>query len=335
MYWLDRFHGDGLRVDGVASMLYLDYSRAHGEWIPNAFGGRENLEAIAFLKWMNESVYGRFPDAQTTAEESTAWPMVSRPTYLGGLGFGAKWDLGWMHDTLDYFSRDPIYRKFHHHRLTFRSIYAWHENFVLPLSHDEVVHGKGSLLAKMPGDEWQKLANLRLLFAYQYATPGHKLLFMGSELAPWTEWNHDEPLDLRLLDSAGHVGVSRLVAALNHVYRAEAALHELDQRPDGFAWVDVDNAEESVLAFERRARDGSRVLAVFNFTPVARRGYRIGVETEGVWREMLNSNAAEYGGSGEGNFGGRPAERVPAQGRPLSLSLTLPGLAAVFFRSPG
>ncbi|HVU04366.1 MAG TPA: 1,4-alpha-glucan branching protein GlgB [Polyangiaceae bacterium] len=334
LYWLEKFHGDGLRVDGVASMLYLDYSRADGQWIPNEFGGRENLDAISFLRWLNESVYGRFPDVSMTAEESTAWPMVSRPTYLGGLGFGSKWDLGWMHDTLDYFSKDPIHRRYHHDRLTFRGMYAWHENFVLPLSHDEVVHGKGSLLGKMPGDDFQKFANLRLLFAYQYACPGHKLLFMGGELGTRNEWSHESPLELSLLDSPPHAGVARLVSALNAVYRSEPALYELDKRPEGFAWVDIRNAEESVLAFERRARDGSRVLAVFNFTPVVRRGYRVGVTTEGFWKEILNSNAAEFGGTGEGNFGGRKADPVGAHGRRYSIEITLPPLAAVYFRSP-
>ncbi|HVW28784.1 MAG TPA: 1,4-alpha-glucan branching protein GlgB [Polyangiaceae bacterium] len=334
LHWFDRFHGDGIRVDGVASMLYLDYSRQDGQWIPNQYGGRENLEAIAFLRWLNESIYGRFSDVQTTAEESTSWPMVSRPTYLGGLGFGTKWDMGWMHDTLDYFSKDPIYRKFHHNRLTFRGMYAWHENFVLPLSHDEVVHGKGSLFGKMPGDDWQRFANLRLLFSYQWACPGHKLLFMGSELAMREEWNHDSSLNFGLLDSPPHAGVARLVGELNRIYRSERALFELDQRPEGFAWVDVENADDSVLAFERRSRSGERILAVFNFTPVVRRNYRVGVSSDGYWREILNSNGADFGGTGEGNFGGVHSQPVVAQGRQHSLSLTLPPLAALYFRSP-
>ncbi len=334
LFWLERFHGDGLRVDGVASMLYLDYSRADGQWIPNQFGGRENLEAIGFLRWLNESVYARFSDVQMTAEESTAWPMVSRPTYLGGLGFGTKWDLGWMHDTLDYFSKDPIYRKYHHNRLTFRTMYAWHENFVLPLSHDEVVHGKGSLFGKMPGDDWQRFANLRLLFAYQFACPGHKLLFMGSELAPRNEWSHESSLDFGLLGSPPHAGMAHLISELNRIYRSERALFELDQRPEGFAWVDADNAQDSVLSFERRSRSGERIVAVFNFTPVVRRGYRVGVSSEGAWREILNTNAAEFGGTGEGNFGGRRADPIAAHGRPWSLELTLPPLAALYFRSP-
>ena len=334
LYWLEKFHGDGLRVDGVASMLYLDYSRAAGEWIPNEFGGRENLTAIAFLRWLNESVYSQCPDVQMTAEESTAWPMVSRPTYLGGLGFGTKWDLGWMHDTLDYFSKDPIYRKYHQNRLTFRGVYAWQENFVLPLSHDEVVHGKGSLLSKMPGDDWQKFGNLRLLFSYQFASPGHKLVFMGGELGQRNEWSHEVPLDFSLLDAPLHGGVARCLAELNRVYRSEAALHELDQRPEGFAWIDVENADQSVLVFERRARSGARIVAVFNFTPVPRRGYRIGVPSEGVWREIFNSNAADFGGTGEGNFGERRAEPIGTHGRAWSLELTLPPLSALYFRSP-
>jgi alpha-1,4-glucan:alpha-1,4-glucan 6-glycosyltransferase/4-alpha-glucanotransferase len=334
LHWFERFHGDGVRVDGVASMLYLDYSRHDGEWIPNQFGGRENLEAIAFLRWLNESIYARFADVQTTAEESTSWPMVSRPTYLGGLGFGTKWDLGWMHDTLEYFTKDPIYRKFHHNKLTFRGMYAWHENFVLPLSHDEVVHGKGSLFRKMPGDDWQRFANLRLLFAYQWACPGHKLLFMGSELAMSNEWNHESSLDFGLLNSPPHAGVARLISELNRVYRSERALFELDQRPDGFAWVDVENADDSVLAFERRSRSGERILAVYNFTPIVRYCYRVGVQQEGFWRELLNTNAGEFGGTGEGNWGGRQAEPIGAQGRRWSLSLTLPPLAAMYFRSP-
>jgi alpha-1,4-glucan:alpha-1,4-glucan 6-glycosyltransferase/4-alpha-glucanotransferase len=335
LHWFEKFHGDGVRVDGVASMLYLDYSRTDGQWIPNQYGGRENLDAISFLRWLNESIYGRFSDVQTTAEESTSWPMVSRPTYLGGLGFGTKWDMGWMHDTLEYFTKDPIYRKFHHNKLTFRGMYAWHENFVLPLSHDEVVHGKGSLFDKMPGDDWQRFANLRLLYAYQWACPGHKLLFMGSELAMREEWNHDSSLDFGLLDSPLHAGVARLVGELNRVYRSERALHELDQRPDGFAWVDVENADDSVLAFERRSRSGERILAVYNFTPVARRAYRVGVPVEGQWREILNTNASDFGGTGEGNFGGVLAEPIAMHGRRFSLALTLPPLGAVYFRSPG
>ncbi|MBM4362154.1 MAG: 1,4-alpha-glucan branching protein GlgB, partial [Deltaproteobacteria bacterium] len=334
LHWLDRFHGDGLRVDGVASMLYLDYSRAAGEWIPNRYGGRENLEAIEFLRWLNQSIYETFPDTLPIAEESTAWPMVSRPTYLGGLGFGAKWDLGWMHDTLDYFRRDPVHRRYHHDRLTFRTMYAWHENFVLPLSHDEVVHGKGSLLAKMPGDNWQRFANLRLLYSLQWASPGHKLLFMGGEFGTPGEWSHERPLELDLLREPAHAGVARTIAALNRVYREVPALHELDHRPEGFAWVDADDAEQSVLAFERRARDGARVLCVFNFTPVPRHAHRIGVAEGGTWPEIFNSNAAEFGGTGEGNYGAVRAEPVPRHGRPFSLALTLPPLAAVFFRSP-
>jgi 1,4-alpha-glucan branching enzyme len=261
--------------------------------------------------------------------------MVSRPTYLGGLGFGTKWDMGWMHDTLEYFSKDPIYRKYHHNKLTFRGVYAWHENFVLPLSHDEVVHGKGSLLSKMPGDDWQRFANLRLLYAYQYASPGHKLVFMGGELAQWNEWSHERTLEFGLLDHPLHGGVARCLAELNRVYRSEPALYEFDQRPEGFAWVVVDDADQSVLAFERRGRNGARVLAVFNFTPVPRRGYRVGVAQEGMWREIFNSNAGEFGGTGEGNFGGRRTDPIRAHGRNWSLEMTIPPLAAVYFRSPG
>lgn len=334
LYWLEHFHGDGLRVDGVASMLYLDYSREEGDWLPNEHGGRENLAAIDFLRRLNEVVYERLPDIQTIAEESTSWPMVSRPTYLGGLGFGMKWDMGWMHDTLSYFSRDPIHRKYHHDLLTFRGVYAWHENFVLPLSHDEVVHGKGSLLAKMPGDNWQRFANLRLLYGYMYATPGHKLLFMGSELASYQEWDHDTPLNLQLLDASMHEGIGRLVQALNQLYRNEPAFHELDQSPNGFAWVETENAEESVLAFERIAQDGSRILAVMNATPVPRMGYRVGVVREGYWREILNTDAAELGGSGLGNFGGVWSEPISHNERPCSIALTLPPLAIVYLRSP-
>jgi alpha-1,4-glucan:alpha-1,4-glucan 6-glycosyltransferase/4-alpha-glucanotransferase len=334
LYWLERMHGDGLRVDGVASMLYLDYSRQHGEWIPNAYGGRENLDAIGFLRQLNEALYGALPDIQTIAEESTAWPMVSRPTYVGGLGFGLKWDMGWMHDTLAYFSRDPVHRKYHHELLTFRGVYAYHENFVLPLSHDEVVHGKGSLLAKMPGDDWQRFANLRTLYAYMYACPGHKLLFMGSEIAPWTEWDHEQALPFHLLGSRMHAGIAQTLRELNRLYRTEPALHELDRHPEGFLWVDVHNAAESVLVFERRARDGARVLCVFNLTPVPRFGYRIGVDRLGFWSEVLNTDAGDLGGSGLGNLGGVHAEDRSAHGRAASIVVTLPPLAALYFRSP-
>ena len=340
VYWLDRFHGDGLRVDGVASMLYLDYSREAGEWVPNEHGGRENLGAIAFLRQLNETVYRECPGIQTIAEESTAWPMVSRPTYLGGLGFGFKWDMGWMHDTLEYFQRDPIHRRWHQHDLTFRMVYAFTENFELPLSHDEVVHGKGSLLGRMPGDEWQRLANLRLLLGSMFGQPGKKLLFMGTELAQEREWDHDSELDWWLLDRPGHAGVRRLVADLNALYRSTPALHERDCDPSGFQWLVADAAEDSVLAYLRLgapAEDGSadQVLVVANHTPSPRTNYRIGVPCLGRWDEVLNSDAETYGGSGWGNFGGVDATPVPAHGRPYSVNLTLPPLSVGFFRFAG
>jgi 1,4-alpha-glucan branching enzyme len=336
-FWLDRYHADGLRVDAVASMLYLDYSRQHGQWIPNRFGGRENLEAIEFLRELSSEVYGSFPGVHTIAEESTAWPMVSRPVYRGGLGFGLKWDMGWMHDTLSYLEKDPIHRRFHHNQLTFRSLYAWNENFVLPLSHDEVVHGKGSLLAKMAGDPWQKRANLRLLFAWMVAQPGKKLLFMGSELAPWQEWDHDGSLDWRLLDDPAHAGICRWLTDLNRLYRERPALHQLDCRPEGFAWIDGSDAENSVLAFARLAGQDREdaappppIVVVFNFTPIPRTNYRIGVPEGGYWQELLNSDGVHYGGSGQGNFGGVEASPLPLHGRTHSLTLTLPPLGALF-----
>ncbi|HEY8475469.1 MAG TPA: 1,4-alpha-glucan branching protein GlgB [Chloroflexota bacterium] len=335
-FWLERYHADGLRVDAVASMLYLDYSRREGEWIPNQYGGRENLEAIFFLRQLNEGVYREHPDVQTVAEESTAWPMVSRPTYLGGLGFGMKWDMGWMHDTLMYLSKDPIYRKYHHDLLTFRMIYAFHENFVLPLSHDEVVHGKGSLLGKMPGDDWQKLANLRLLYGYQYAQPGKKLLFMGGEFGQWREWNHEESLDWHLLQYNAHPELQRWVADLNRLYRGQPALHELDFHPEGFEWIDCADAQNSVVSLLRKGRStNALVLVVCNFTPVPRTNYRIGAPRGGFWREALNSDAREYGGSGHGNLGGVEAAPVPSHGRPYSLTLTLPPLGALFLIHEG
>jgi 1,4-alpha-glucan branching enzyme len=336
LFWLDRYHADGLRVDAVASMLYLDYSRRQGEWVPNFFGGRENLGAIAFLRRLNQEVYKNYPDVQTIAEESTAWPMVSRPTYLGGLGFGLKWDMGWMHDTLAYLARDPVHRRFHHNELTFRTHYAFSENFVLPLSHDEVVHGKRSLLAKMPGDDWQKPANLRLLFGYQYAQPGKKLLFMGAELGQWGEWNHDASLDWHLLDSAPHAGLRQWLGDLNALYRNEPALHELDCHPAGFEWVDCNDAEGSTLSFLRKGQaTADVVLVVCNFTPVPRPGYLVGVPRAGFWKEVLNSDAEDYGGSGLGNLGGVEAVEVVWHGRPYCLRLTLPPLAALFFKSEG
>ncbi len=335
LFWLDRYHVDGLRVDAVASMLYLDYSRKPGEWIPNPFGGNEDLEAIEFLRRFNAEVYRRYPDVQTIAEESTAWPMVSRPTYVGGLGFGLKWDMGWMHDTLDYMRHEPVHRKYHHNELTFRMLYAFTENFVLSLSHDEVVHGKGSLLGKMPGDDWQKFANLRLLYGYMYAQPGKKLLFMGGEFGQWREWAHEESLEWHLTQFEPHDGVMRWLRDLNRLYDSEPALHQLDSDPAGFEWVDVNDIDQSTISLLRKARDGSAVLAVFNFTPVPHHNYRLGVPVDGFWQELLNSDAPAYYGSGWGNMGGVEAAPVELHGRPFSLTLTLPPLAAVFLKSTG
>ncbi len=333
MYWLDAFHIDGLRVDAVASMLYLDYSRKDGEWIPNEYGGNENLEAISLLRRFNEAVYGAYPGVQTIAEESTAWPMVSRPTYVGGLGFGLKWDMGWMHDTLKYMSEDPVHRKYHHNELTFRMIYAFNENFALPLSHDEVVHGKGSLLAKMPGDDWQKFANLRLLFAYMHTQPGKKLLFMGGEIGQRREWSHEQSLDWDVLQYAPHQGVHRLVGDLNRLHRSEPALHRLDLDPAGFEWVDASDWEHSVITFLRKAEDPAEsVLVACNFTPVPRHNYRIGVDRAGLWSELLNTDAEIYWGSGQGNMGGVETSPVPYHGRPHSIVVTLPPLAVVVFK---
>ena len=332
-FWLDKFHADGLRVDAVASMLYLDYSRREGEWIPNIYGGRENLEAIEFLRRFNAEVYKHHPDVQTIAEESTAWPMVSRPLYVGGLGFGYKWDMGWMHDTLKYMSLDPVYRRHHHHQLTFRGLYAFSENFVLPLSHDEVVHGKGSLLGRMPGDEWQKFANLRLLFGNMYAQPAKKLIFMGGEFGQAREWNHDGSLDWHLTDAPMHAGIQSWVADLNHAYRSEPALHQGDCSHTGFSWIDCDNADESTISWERRSSDGRQIIvAVFNYTPVPRFNHRVGVPRGGFWREILNSDAEHYGGSGMGNFGGVEALPFGWHWRSHSLTVTLPPLAVVFFK---
>jgi 1,4-alpha-glucan branching enzyme len=334
LFWLDRYHVDGLRVDAVASMLYLDYSRKEGEWIPNKYGGRENLEAIAFLRRLNEEVYKNYPDVQTIAEESTAWPMVSRPTYLGGLGFGLKWDMGWMHDTLQYMSRDPIHRKYHHNDLTFRMLYAFNENFILPLSHDEVVYGKGSLLGKMPGDDWQKFANLRLLLGYMYAQPGKKLLFMGAELGQWREWDHDGSPDWHFLEYQRHAEVQKWVKDLNQLYRREPALHEMDCEPGGFEWIDASDALQSVISFFRKGKSTDDiVLTVCNFTPTTHFKYRVGVPRGGFWREILNSDAAEYGGSGQGNLGGIRTHKIPWHGRPYSIEITLPPLAVVCFKS--
>ncbi len=334
--WLDVYHADGLRVDAVASMLYLDYSRNQGEWIPNRFGGRENLEAIEFLRRFNTEVYEAHPGVQTIAEESTAWPMVSKPTYIGGLGFGFKWDMGWMHDMLNYMSRDPVFRKYAHNQLTFRMLYAFTENFILPLSHDEVVHGKGSLLGKMPGDEWQRFANLRLLLGCQFAQPGKKMLFMGDEFGQVKEWQHDESLEWHVLQYPNHAGLQRWVVDLNHLYCAEPALYELDCDPAGIEWIDCNDAQQSVLMFLRKGRSGKDVILVAcNFTPVPRLAYRVGVPRGGFWREILNSDAPAYWGSGVGNLGGAEAGAVPAHGRPYSISLNLPPLAIEFFKIDG
>jgi 1,4-alpha-glucan branching enzyme len=336
LYWLDIYHADGLRVDGVASMLYLDYARNEGEWIPNPFGGKENLEAVSFLRRFNEDVYRNHPNVQTVAEESTSWPMVSRPTYLGGLGFSMKWDMGWMHDTLQYFSKDPIHRHYHHNQLTFRQIYAHTENFVLPLSHDEVVYGKGALLRKMAGDDWQKFANLRLLFGYMFAQTGKKLLFMGGEFGQWDEWNHDGSLQWNLLEYPPHVGLQTWVRDLNYAYRRHPALHQGDFDSKGFEWIDCTDAATSVLILLRKAQStGQQVVVVLNFTPVVRENYRIGVPYGGYWNEILNSDAPLYGGSGQGNAGGLNADSIPHHGRPCSLNLKLPPLGVLFFRSPG
>jgi 1,4-alpha-glucan branching enzyme len=332
-FWLDRYHVDGLRVDAVASMLYLDYARRPGEWVPNPYGGNENLEAIAFLRRFNEVIYQHHPDVMTIAEESTAWPMVSRPTFVGGLGFGLKWNMGWMHDLLEYMRYDPVYRKHHHDKLTFGLLYAWHENFILPLSHDEVVHGKGSLHQKMPGDDWQKFANLRLFYTFMYGHPGKKLLFMGGEFGQTREWSHDRSLDWHLLDQGPyHRGLHALVRDLNQLYRSEPALHQVDYEPAGFEWMDCRDWEASVVAFVRRGREPDRfALVVCNFTPVPRVAYRVGVPSPGYYRERINTDAALYGGGNLGNAGGAWAEPLPWSGQPWSLVITLPPLAALVF----
>jgi len=333
MFWLDKYHIDGLRVDAVASMLYLDYSRKEGEWIPNKYGGRENLEAIEFLRRFNLEAYKEHSAIQTYAEESTSYPMVSRPTHLGGLGFGMKWDMGWMHDTLEYFQQDPIHRQYHHNKLTFRMLYSFHENFVLPLSHDEVVHGKGSLIGKMPGDEWQKFANLRLLYAYMFAQPGKKLLFMGCEFGQVSEWSHDRSLDWNVLQYPVHGGLMTWVEHLNHMYRNESALHWFDNDPRGFEWVDCNDAPASVISLLRKGKSPEEtVLVTCNFTPVPRLGYLVGVPHGGYWRELLNSDGTAYGGTGIGNMGGAEAMHDSVHGRPYSLRLTLPPLGALFLK---
>jgi 1,4-alpha-glucan branching enzyme len=335
-YWIDAFHADGLRVDAVASMLYLDYSRPPGEWVPNAYGGRENLAAVAFLRRLNEFIFGTGSGATTAAEESTAWPMVSRPTYLGGLGFGFKWNMGWMHDTLRYMSLDPIHRKYHHNDLTFGLLYAFHENFILPLSHDEVVHGKRALIAKMPGDRWQRFANLRAYYGFLWTHPGKKLLFMGGEFAQEREWNHDASLDWHLLADPMHRGVQLVVRDLNRLYRALPALHALDAEPQGFQWIDAGDAEQSALSYIRRAEDPAALAVIAcNFTPLPRHAFRIGVPKGGLYRERFNSDAVEYGGSGLGNAGAVRAAPHPSHGHDHSLVLTLPPLATLIFTFDG
>jgi 1,4-alpha-glucan branching enzyme len=332
LFWLDEYHVDGLRVDAVASMLYLDYSRKPGEWIPNEHGGRENLEAIYFMKRFNEVCYERFPGIMTIAEESTAWPGVSRPTYLGGLGFGFKWNMGWMHDFLGYMSKDPIHRRFHQGDITFSLLYAFHEQFVLVLSHDEVVHGKGSMLGKMPGDWWQKFANLRMFYAWMYAHPGKKLLFMGGEFGQSAEWDHSRSLDWHLLAHPEHDGLRRLVQHMNWVYKNEPALWELDDTYDGFEWIDFRDADNSVVAFMRRGRTGAPLVFVVNATPVVREWYRVGVPEEGWYEEIVNTDAQTYGGSNVGNYGGLDSEPVGWQGQPHSVVVTLPPLGVVGFK---
>jgi 1,4-alpha-glucan branching enzyme len=336
LFWLEKYHIDGIRIDAVASMLYLDYSRREGEWIANKYGGNENLEAITFLRRLNEEVYRRHPDVQTIAEESTSWPMVSRPVYVGGLGFGMKWNMGWMHDTLAYFSIDPLFRKYHHNQLTFSIWYAFFENFMLSLSHDEVVHGKGSLMNKMPGDEWQKFANMRLLLGYMYTHPGKKLLFMGAEFGQWSEWDHDKSLDWHLLQHPLHQALQTWMKHLNILYRHEPALYELDFVSAGFAWDGISDSEQSVVSFFRKGMSPDAVLLVVcNFTPVPRHNYRVGVTAGGYWREVLNSDSRQYGGSGQGNFGGVEATPVPMHGKYHSLSITLPPLGTVIFKKEG
>ncbi|WP_292395105.1 1,4-alpha-glucan branching protein GlgB [Methanoculleus sp. UBA303] len=336
LFWLERYHADGLRVDAVSSMLYLDYARSAGEWTPNVYGGRENLEAIEFLRKANDTVHANFPDVLVIAEEATSWPGVTAPTATGGLGFDLKWNMGWMHDTLDYFVLDPVFRKYRPDLLTFSIWYAFRERYVLPLSHDEVVHEKNSLAGKMPGDEWRKRANLRLLYGYMFTHPGKKLLFMGAEFGQWSEWSHDAGLAWDLLQYPSHRGILRWVTDLNRLYRREPALHERDADPGGFEWVDFSDVEKSVVSYLRRGRSADDVVLVAcNCTPVPRYGYRIGVPFGGFWNEVLNSDAVEYGGSGVGNLGGVEAERVPAHGRPWSLPLTLPPLGAVIFVPEG
>ncbi|HEY9784578.1 MAG TPA: 1,4-alpha-glucan branching protein GlgB [Candidatus Obscuribacterales bacterium] len=333
LFWFDKYHIDGLRVDAVASMLYLDYARKEGEWVANAYGGRENIEAIEFLRKLNEVVYAEYPHALMIAEESTAWPQVARPTYLGGLGFGLKWDMGWMNDTLQYMSLDPVYRRYHHNKLTFRGIYQFSENFVLPLSHDEVVHGKGSLITKMPGDMWQKFANLRLLLGYQWSLPGKKLLFMGGEIGQWIEWNCHQSLDWHLLEYDTHRGIQKWVTDLNKLYVSETAMHIYDCQNSGFEWIDCQDSDQSVLVYMRKGPKPEQTIVIAcNFTPVPRWGYRAGFPLRGFWREVLNSDATTYGGSGVGNFGGVWTDDQPSHAREQSAAITLPPLGVVMFK---
>jgi len=332
MFWMEKFHADGLRVDAVASMLYLDYSRGN-DWIPNEYGGRENLDAIYFLRRLNEIIYENFPDTQMIAEESTAWGGVSRPTKTGGLGFGMKWNMGWMHDTLVYMSKAPIYRKYHHNELTFSFLYAYSENFMLSLSHDEVTHGKGALVGKMPGDQWQQMANLRLLFGYMFAHPGKKLHFMGDEFAQWAEWKFEHSIEWHLLQYPPHQGIHQLIKDLNHLYRRETALFERDFSPEGFEFIDFSDYQNSIISFLRKSADQqSLILAVCNFTPQTWKSYRIGVPADGHWEEIFNSDAKVYGGSNQGNGGGLEADPVSFHGKPFSLSLTIPPLGVLFFK---
>ncbi len=333
LFWLDKYHIDGLRVDAVASMLYLNYSKNPGEWIPNRFGGNENLEAISFLKKLNQVIYGYHPDVFTAAEESTSWPMVSRPTYAGGLGFGYKWNMGWMHDSLHYFSRDAVYRKFHQQNLTFALLYAFNENFILPLSHDEVVHGKASLLSRMPGDDWQKFANLRLLLGYMYTQPGKKLLFMGAEIGQWREWDAFSSIDWHLLQYEPHQKLQLFVRDLNLFYRNQTPLYQLDTDPSGFEWIDFNDTEGSIISYQRYGKDRTdSLIVVCNFTPVPRFSYRVGVREPGFYRELFNSDSGYYGGSNLGNSGGLETQKIPSHNRPFSLPLTLPPLATLVLK---
>ena len=333
LFWLDKFHADGLRVDAVASMLYLDYSRKHGEWQPNEHGGNENLEAISFLKQFNEVVYAEFPDTMTIAEESTAWPMVSRPTYMGGLGFGMKWMMGWMHDTLEYFQKDPIHRKHHQDTITFSTNYAFTENFMLPLSHDEVVYGKKSLLNKMPGDQWNKFSNLRALYAYMYAHPGTKLMFMGGEFAQIEEWGHDTSLDWHLTQDGPHKEMQETITALNRLYKTEPALYEKSFDPEGFEWVDFNDRESSIISFLRKGnKTEDNILVVCNLTPIPRENYRIGVSAEGTWKEIFNSDSREFGGSNVKNTENLNSSSMPLHGQKHSIALTLPPMGVIYLK---